>query len=147
MKASDGCIALIKRFESFRASPYLCPAGVPTIGFGSTRYADGTPIKLTDSAITEQQAEGILAVAIREYEAAVMRYAQYPLKQCQFDALVSFAYNCGTQNLRTSTLLKYVNMGNITAAADEFNKWVNSNGKRLSGLVKRRAAERALFLS
>lgn len=147
MKASANCIALIKQFEGFSAKPYPCPAGIPTIGFGSTRYADNIPVKLTDSPITEAQAVEILNSTLNEYEAAVARYVQYPINQNQFDALVDFAYNAGAQNLRTSTLLKYINIGNLSAAADEFRKWVFGGGKRLSGLVKRREAERKLFLS
>lgn len=146
MQVSFNCINLIKSFEGFSKVPYLCPAGIPTIGFGNTRYEDGKKVTLSDAPITELRASLIMKEALLEYEAAVNRYVTAPITQNQFDALVDFAYNAGAQSLRTSTLLKYLNVGNITAAADEFNKWVNGGGKRLSGLVKRRAAERALFL-
>lgn len=146
MKASDNCITLIRQFEGFVPHPYKCPAGVWTIGYGSTRYASGTKVGPNDKPITEAQAAAIVMNTLIEYENAVLRYVSHQINQNQFDALVDFAYNCGAQNLRTSTLLKRLNEGNITAAADEFRKWVTAGGKRLSGLVKRREAERTLFL-
>lgn len=147
MKASVNCIKLIKEFEGFRAKPYLCPAGVPTIGYGSTRYEDGTQVMLTDPEITENEAMGVMYATLGEYEDAVNRYVQVELNQNQFDALVDFAYNAGAQNLRKSTLLKYLNLGNYAVAAQEFEKWVYGGGKKLPGLVKRREAERKLFES
>jgi lysozyme len=122
MQASNGCLSLIKACEGFKPKPYYCPAGVPTIGYGSTRYTDNSPVKISDSPITEDQAEKILIFSIREYESAVSRYVKVPLNQNQFDALVDFAYNAGAQNLRTSTLLKLLNAGNYDAAATEFDK-------------------------
>lgn len=145
MKVSDNCLELIRMSESFKAHPYLCPAKVPTIGYGSTRYADGRAIKLSDPPITEAQANGILFATLGEYEGAVTRYVTVPLNQNQFDALVDFAYNAGAQNLRTSTLLKLLNQGKYDQAADEFGKWVYGGGKKLGGLVKRRGLERELF--
>ena len=145
LTASGACFALIRRFEGFRAAPYRCPAGVPTIGCGSTRYADGRPVALTDPPITEAVAVEIMQAAVREYEAAVNRYARVDLQQHEFDALVSFAYNAGAQNLRTSTLLRKLNAGDRIAAAAEFDRWVNCGGQRVPGLIKRRAAERAMF--
>jgi lysozyme len=126
-------------------SPYLCPAGIPTIGYGSTRYADGTPVKLGDPPISQAQADNIMRATLGEYEAAVTRYVTVPINQNQFDALVDFAYNAGAQNLRTSTLLKMLNAGNVAGAKAQFSRWVYGGGKPLTGLVKRRAAEAALF--
>lgn len=146
MKASDNALELIRQSESFYAAPYLCPAGIPTIGYGSTRYADGRSVRLSDKAISKVQAEALLrATLATEYEAAVNRYVSVPLNQNQFDALVDFAYNAGAQNLRTSTLLKKLNAGDYAGAAAEFDKWVYAGGKKLLGLIKRRALERALF--
>jgi lysozyme len=145
MQVSDNCLSIIRTFEGFRSKPYLCPAGVPTIGYGSTRYADGTPVKLTDSEISREQADEIMRTTLKEYEAAVNRYVTVGINQNQFDALVDFAYNAGAQSLRKSTLLKNLNKGNFTKAAAEFDKWVFGGGKKLAGLVRRRAAERALF--
>lgn len=147
MKASERCIGLIEASEGFSAKPYKCPAGVWTIGLGSTRYEDGTPVKPTDPAITLARARQLVAATLAgEYEPAVQRYVTVPLTQGQYDALVDFAYNAGAQNLRTSTLLKKLNAGDYSGASAEFSKWVNGGGKKLPGLVKRREAERQLFL-
>lgn len=145
MKASEKCLDLIRRFEGFRSKPYRCPAGVPTIGYGSTRYADGTPVKLTDAAITQAQADDIMRATLGEYENAVNRYVTAPMNQNEFDALVDFAYNAGAKNLLTSTLLRKLNAGDRAGAAKEFDRWVYANGQVLPGLVKRRMAERNLF--
>lgn len=147
MKASQKCIELIKRFEGFSAKPYLCPAGVPTIGYGSTRDTDGKPITMQHPPITEAQARALLAATLVTYEDAVNRYVKVPLNQNQFDALVDFAYNAGAKNLLTSTLLKKLNAGDYAGASKEFGKWVYGGTKKLNGLVKRREAERQLFIS
>jgi len=146
MQSSDECLNLVRTCEGFRASPYRCPAGIPTIGYGSTRYADGRAVKLTDPPITTAQADAIMRQTLKEYEAAVNRYVTVPINQNQFDALVDFAYNAGAQNLRNSTLLKLLNQGQYEGAANEFDKWVMGAGQRLPGLVKRRALEKQLFL-
>lgn len=145
MKASERCLDLIRRFEGFRSKPYRCPAGVPTIGYGSTRYADGRPVKLTDAPITQEQADDIMRQTLGEYENAVNRYVTVPLSQNEFDALVDFAYNAGAKNLLNSTLLRKLNAGDRKGAAREFDRWVHANGEVLPGLVKRRMAERNLF--
>lgn len=145
MNSSERLFALLKECEGFKSTPYRCPAGIPTIGYGSTRYADGRPVKLTDPPISEQVAQGIMKASLKEYEGAVNRYVIVPLNQNQYDALVDFAYNAGSQNLRTSTLLRKLNAGDYAGAAGEFDRWVMGGGKKLAGLVKRRAAERKLF--
>jgi len=145
VNASDACLALIRKSENFVALPYLCPAGVPTIGYGSTRYADGTAVKLTDKSIDRSIAESLMRVTLIEYEEAVRRCVKVPLSQGQFDALVDFAYNAGAHNLRTSTLLKLLNSGDYAGAARQFERWVFGGGKRLPGLIIRRDAERNLF--
>jgi lysozyme len=146
MQSSSECLNLVRTCEGFRASPYRCPAGIPTIGYGSTRYADGRAVKLSDPPINMAQADAIMRETLREYEAAVNRYVSVPINQNQFDALVDFAYNAGAQNLRNSTLLKRLNQGLYEQAAQEFDKWVMGAGKRLPGLVRRRALEKELFL-
>lgn len=147
MNASPALIILIERFEGFKARPYLCPAGVPTIGYGSTRYPDGQAVTLSDPPIDDNKAIQMMYAALREYEAAVNRYVTVQLTQGQYDALVDFAYNCGAKNLKGSSLLQLVNKGKFLAASDEFGKWVHGGGKILPGLVRRREAERKLFLS
>lgn len=146
-KTSENGIKLIEQFEGFRSKPYLCSAGVPTIGIGSTRYANGAPVKLTDQPITLEQARGILSKTIKPFEDAVNRYVQVPINQNQFDALVSFAYNLGAQALRTSTLLKKLNANDKIGAAHEFDKWVYVGRKKIQGLVNRRRSEKILFLT
>lgn len=147
MKVSDNCINIIKKFEGFYAKPYLCPAKVPTIGYGSTRYPDGRKVLLSDVPITEQQAVDIMKRNLEAYERDVLRYVKVSINQNQFDALVDFAYNVGSKNLLTSTLLKKLNAMDWLGASKEFAKWVYADGKKLNGLVKRREAERVLFAS
>ena len=147
MKASSKCIDLIRQFEGFKAEPYLCPAGIPTIGFGSTRDTDGSEITLQHKTISMKEATNLMMATLVNYEEAVTRFVRVPLKQNQFDALVDFAYNCGIENLRSSTLLKKINLKDYEGASKEFGKWVNGGGHILNGLVKRREAERVLFLS
>ena len=145
MKASEKCLELIRRFEGFKSKPYRCPAGVPTIGYGSTRYADGTHVNLTDPPITQAQADEIMRQTLGEYESAVNRYVSVSLNQNEFDSLTDFAYNAGAKNLLNSTLLKKLNAGDRKGAAKEFERWVYANGEILPGLVRRRMAERVLF--
>jgi GH24 family phage-related lysozyme (muramidase) len=146
MTPSSACLDLIRRFEGFRSSPYLCPAGVPTIGYGSTRYEDKAQVKLTDAPITQERANEIMLSTLQtEYAPAVKRYVRVPITQNQFDALVDFAYNAGAKNLLKSTLLRKLNERDYDAAAAQFDRWVHADGKVLTGLVRRRAAERVLF--
>lgn len=139
---------LIKKYEGFRAKPYLCPAKVPTIGYGATYYPDGRKVTLNDSAISEGYASNLLEVMLSPYEKAVDSFCRDDISQNQFDALVSFAYNLGTTALKNSTLLKKVNANpNDTTIRNEFMKWVNAGGKRLQGLVNRRTEEADLYFS
>ena len=147
MKTSNKGKAIIKQYEGFRSKPYLCPANVPTIGYGATYYLDGRKVKLSDPSISESDADKLLDKMLLKYEQAVERYAQVPLTQNQFDALVSFCYNVGAENLRTSTLLKKLNAKDYAGAGEQFMKWIRGGGKVLQGLVNRRNAERKLFLS
>lgn len=142
MKPSSACVDLIKRFESFSARPYLCPAGVWTIGYGHTEG-----VTASSPPITEPEACDLLAddLAIH-YAPGVERLLKVPVSQRQFDALVSFAYNVGVGALAESTLLKKLNAGFGDAAGREFLRWTKSKGRVLGGLVKRRAAEQALFM-
>ena len=147
MKTSNKGKAIIKQYEGFRAKPYLCPAGVPTIGYGATYYTDGSKVALRDAPISEADADKLLDKMLGKYEDAVNRYVQVPITQNQFDALVSFCYNLGQEALRKSTLLKKVNSKDYNGAADQFLRWNLAGGKVLAGLTKRRTDERKLFLS
>jgi len=137
---------LIKKYEGFRSKPYLCPAKVPTIGYGATYYPNGTKVKLTDKAIDKEYATTLLITMLNTYEKAVDSYTTDNITQNQFDALVSLAYNIGVGNLKSSTLLKKVNINTKDLAIQkEFMKWVNAGGKKLDGLIKRRTEEANLY--
>ena len=146
MKTSDKGLQLIKQFEGFRARPYLCPAGVPTIGYGATYYPDGKKVTMRDKPVSEADATAMLRSMLVQYENGVERYVQVPITQGQFDALVSFAYNLGLAALKGSTLLRLVNERNFVGAAAQFSRWNKASGKVLPGLTRRREAERKLFV-
>lgn len=146
MKTSDKGLALIKSFEGFSARPYLCPAGVPTIGYGATYYPDGKKVTMRDKPVLEADATVMLRSMLVQYENGVERYVQVPITQGQFDALVSFAYNLGLAALKGSTLLRLVNERNFVGAAAQFSRWNKASGKVLPGLTRRREAERKLFV-
>ena len=146
MKPSQNCINMIKMFEGFRAKPYKCPAGVPTIGYGSTFYSNGKKVTLKDKPITEQDATNLLTTVVTNFSSGVSKLLKIQVTQNQFDALVDFAYNVGIGNLKSSTLLKKVNAKNFSGAALEFIKWNKADGKVLPGLTKRRTAEKDLFI-
>jgi len=145
-KTGKNGIDLIKSFEGFRAKPYLCPAKVPTIGYGATYYTNGKKVTMNDSPITEEEASKLLAEMLVTYERAVDSFCIDTITQNQFDALVSFAYNLGNGSLKSSTLLKKLNINpNDPSIAGEFKKWVKAGGKTLPGLVRRRNAEAELY--
>ena len=146
MIPSQNCINMIKMFEGFRAKPYKCPAGVPTIGYGSTFYSNGKKVTLKDKLITEQDATNLLTTVVTNFSSGVSKLLKVQVTQNQFDALVDFAYNVGIGNLKSSTLLKKVNAKNFSGAALEFIKWNKADGKVLPGLTKRRTAEKDLFI-
>lgn len=135
---------LIKEFEGFRAAAYLCPAGVWTVGYGTTRIK-GSPVK-DGTKVTTEEADDLLDQDLKVFEDGVNSLVKVELTQNQFDALVCFVYNLGIGSLQKSTLLKKVNAGLFSEAADEFLKWDKANGKQLAGLTRRRTAERELFL-
>lgn len=145
MTPSNKCVEIIKEFEGFSSKPYLCPAQIPTIGYGSTLYEDGTKVTLEDEPITQECAIDLLMATLKGYAYSVNKLVKVPLNQNQFDALVDFAYNAGAGNLASSTLLKKLNAGDYQGAAAEFDKWVMGGGVKLPGLVRRRKAERELF--
>jgi len=136
---------LIKEFEGFRATAYLCPAGVWTIGYGTTKM-NGKNIH-PSAKITTEEADVLLEEDLKKFEDGINRCVSVELTQKQFDAIASFVYNLGIGSLQKSTLLKKLNAGLIDEAADEFLKWDKSKGERLPGLTRRRKAERELFLS
>lgn len=147
MKTSPTGIALIKQFEGFRSKAYLCPAKVWTIGYGTTKYPDGSKVKEGD-VCTEKEATGYLTNDVKKFEKSVNSLVKAYITQNQFDALVSFTYNLGATNLKNSTLLKKINVNPLEPSIrNEFLKWVNAGGKKLEGLVRRRKAESELYFS
>lgn len=147
-KISTKGLDLIKKYEGFSSKPYLCPAKVPTIGYGSTYYEDGSKVKLTDSPITQERATKLLEALLVSYERAVDSYCIDTINQSQFDSLCSFAYNCGVGNLKSSTLLKKVNVNpDDPTIKDEFLKWTKGGGKTMPGLTRRRTEEAQLYFS
>lgn len=127
----------------FRA--YKDPIGVLTIGWGHTNH-HGRQFGPGD-VWTQKECDAEFASDMRQFESDVKKLVKVPLNQNQFDALVSFAYNCGSGNLKKSTLLKKVNAEDFEGAAQEFKKWNKAGGKVLNGLTRRREAESKLFLT
>jgi lysozyme len=141
LSVSQRLVDMIKGFEGFRAYPYTCPGGSLTIGYGTT-------IKPGEyTSITKEQGEALLRKSISGFERSVKNLVKVPLNQNQYDALVSFTYNVGAGALKRSTLLKKLNSGDYSGAADELLKFTKANGKVLEGLVRRREKERNLFLA
>ncbi len=145
MKINQAGLDIIKQFEGFSATPYLCPAGYPTIGYGSIWDLEGNRLTIDSPEVTEAEADTLLARECRHAERTVTRLVRVPLNGNQFSALVSFTYNLGSGNLQSSTLRMKLNRGDYAGAADEFPKWRRAGGRILKGLVRRRAAEQALF--
>lgn len=141
----DG-VNLICNFEGLKLSAYDDSTGVWTIGYGTTRYPNGQRVSEGDRC-TLEQAKAYMQHDLKIFERAVNSAVKVPLKQNQFDALVSLAYNIGVGAFKNSTLLKKLNLGDYQEAANQFDVWVNAGGKRLQGLVNRRAIEKKLFLS
>lgn len=137
---------LARRFEGARLRPYLCPAGVPTIGYGATYYEDGTRVTLFDPAITAERAELLLVWMIQTvYLPAVMRLC--PGIDCpnRLAAIIDFTFNLGESNLRNSTMRRKINAQDWDAVPTELRKWVRAGGRVLKGLVLRREAEIGLL--
>jgi lysozyme len=141
MHISQRGIDLIKSFEGVKLTAYLCPANVLTIGYGHTGR------DVTEGLIiSEARAEELLRSDLMRFEDAVAKHAG-PCPQGQFDALVSFAFNLGIAAMAGSTLVRRHKAGDFAAAAAEFPRWNKGGGRVLPGLARRRAAERALYLS
>ena len=139
MKISNKGIDLIKHFEGCETEAYLCPAGVPTIGYGHIKG-----VQMGD-VITEAQAEEMLVEELTEYENYIHDCVTAPLNQNQFDAMVSWVFSLGVGNLKSSTLLKTLNIGNYRGVPEQIMRWNKAGGKVLEGLTRRRQAEADLF--
>lgn len=141
-------LELIKKFEGCRLTAYKCPANKWTIGYGATHYADGRIVQEGDKLKSESEAEELLKTMVVPYENSVDSCVKSKINPYQRDALTSFAYNLGPDNLKSSTLLKKVNLNpNDITIRNEFAKWVKAKGKVLTGLVNRRKAEADLYFT
>lgn len=151
-QVAQQAVLLIKQFESFRSTSYhgeQDPINLFTIGYGNTHYENGEAVKLTDNPITEERATQILTFFINQIVNVIDRYVRDDISSNQLVALISFAYNNGVHALRSSTLLRKVNVNpQDTAIRDEFMRWVHVDGGKISnGLVNRRHEEADLYFT
>jgi len=144
MHVTEEGLALIRRFEGFRAEAYLCPAGVWTIGYGHTSAA-GPPKVKPGMRMSEPEARRVLADDVERFAHDVRAALTREVTPQQFSALVSFAYNVGSGAFRRSSVLKAVNAGDFAAVPERLSLWVKADGRTLGGLVRRRKAEGDLF--
>jgi len=146
MRLNNNGYLLICEFEGLSLKPYLCPAKIATIGYGNTFYSDGSKVKITDPPISKYIAFEMFKVIADDFAKKVSKVITSPLNQNQFNAIVSFSYNCGISNLKSSTLLKKINTNHFDPTIkDEFLKWNKSKGKVLKGLTKRRELESEIY--
>ena len=154
MKLSEKGIQILHHFESCSLEPYLCPAKIPTIGWGNTTYTSGKKVSMKNPTITQKQADDLFLVIVSKFEKEVKSIVTSDLTDDQFSALVSFAYNVGSdididtipEGLGDSTLLKKVNINpNDPTIPSEFLKWNKSGSTVLKGLTRRRQSEAHLY--
>lgn len=139
-------LPVIVRFEGLRLRPYLCPAGVPSVGLGSTRYLDGRPVRLTDPPITREHAYALAVEQLRrEYLPAVLRLCPGIDGFDRLAGVLSWVYNCGVDALRASTLRRRINAKDWRGAQAEIRRWIRGGGRILPGLVTRRAIEAGML--
>jgi lysozyme len=147
MKLNQAGIDLMHQFEGLKLDAYLCPANIPTIGYGNTYYEDGKKVKIGDK-ITKERADNLFLAIAEDFAKRVRTLLKKDLTENQFSALVSFAYNIGVANLNKSTLLKKVNVNPSDSTINaEFLKWNKAGGKVLAGLTRRREAESKLYFT
>lgn len=148
MKLDENGYKLICEFEGLRLKPYLCSAKICTIGYGNTYYPNGVKVTLLDKPITKEYAFEIFKDIADKFAKRVDAMVKKPLTQNQFNSLVSFAYNVGTGNFSTSTLLKKVNANpNDLTIRAEFMRWNKANRVVVNGLTIRRKKESDLYFS
>lgn len=139
-------LALIERFEAVRLRPYLCPAGIPTIGIGATYYEDGAHVTLHDAPITKQRAFELCVWMVETvYLPAVMRQCPGIDNPKRLAAVIDWTFNLGESNLRHSNMRRRVNAGRWADVPAEIRKWDKAGGRRMRGLTIRREAEVALI--
>lgn len=140
--AADIC----RKFEGLYLRPYLCPAGVPTIGYGSTFYENGKKVTLNDAPITKDYAEVLLQYELQLIAPGVLKLCPALTSAKRLAAILSFTYNLGLGRLRASTLRKKINLKDWIGAKEEILKWNKGGGKILKGLTLRRQVEAMLLL-
>jgi lysozyme len=147
MRLNSNGIALMHEYEGLKLQAYLCPANVPTIGYGNTFYEDGSKVKMGDKISKQRAEELFINIANRSFAEPIRKmFPKSNLTENQFSALVCFAYNVGIGNLQKSTLLKKVLANkNDTSIRLEFMKWNKAGGKELAGLTRRRNSEANLY--
>lgn len=160
MVPSNNCILIVKHYERFYANPYLCPAGVATIGYGTTVYPNGVRVSLRDAPISEEVAVELMTHDLFVMAGYVNQLLKVKINQDQFDALVDITYNIGPdidkdttpEGLGDSHLLKLVNQNIMKTEfnwkkiiSQEFMKWVHGGGKKIPGLIARRSSDALLF--
>lgn len=145
--ALEKAAVLCKHFEGFRSKPYICPAGYPTIGYGTVYKPDGTKVTMDDAPISEAQAEAWLMSELQHnYMAGVLKASPKLISQPgALAAITDFAYNLGVGRYRASTLRRRVDAADWEGAAEQLMLWTKGGGKELPGLVRRRVAEKALL--
>jgi len=143
MQPSETCIELVKHFEGFRSVAYICPAGIPTIGYGHTKGVTHSDVGI--KFITEDTADQMLADDLAGFAVQVGDMVSVELSQNQFDALCSFVFNLGAGALQKSTLLEKLNAGEYDAVPNQLMRWTHADGEELPGLVARRTAEAKLW--
>lgn len=155
MTVAVECLRLIEDFEGYlqrlndgtdRVKPYWCPAHVATIGVGSTRYPDGSRVKITDPPISKARAYECLNWELRSNEAASYRLSPRKMHAWMRGVTVSFMYNCGEGAYQGSSLRKAINDGRWEDVPAQLAKWRMGGGRVLAGLVRRRKAEGVLFM-
>ena len=158
MITSERGIELIKHFEGCHYDPYLCPAFLWTVGYGHLLAPEQARLNVEqrkkfllpdhfNKRWNDEEVNALLKKDLKRFEMGVSRYITVPLQQCEFDALVSFAFNLGLGTLQRSSVRSKLNRDDRTGAIDVLLKYCRSNGKILRGLQRRRAAEADLFFS
>jgi len=146
-KAVEIAAELCRHFEGFRSKPYICPAGYPTIGYGTVFKPDGTRVTMDDPPIAKQLAEDWLVQELRNnYISGVLKASPILISSPEaLGAIGDFAYNLGVPRYRSSTLRRKINAGDWEAAKEQLMRWTKAGGRELPGLVRRRKAESAFL--
>jgi lysozyme len=147
MNINAGGLSIITDSEGFVSTPYRCPAGIPSVGYGSTILLDGTRVTMDSPKVTQDEAKALLRRHLDHVEGDILRLIRVSLNENEFSSLCSWTYNLGSGRLQSSTLRAKLNRNERLGAANEFNRWVRAGGRVLRGLVIRRELERRLFLT